>query len=232
MTNLINSVNTPRPVGQSGSQLYAADSGSANTYAITLNPVPSTIAAGFTVRFLAANANTGASTLNVNSQGAVAIKKLVSTALAANDILAGQLVEVIFDGTNFQIVNPSLLTPHDIAFYAGFDSTMTPIDIAVQKYAELVMSRTGTFTGEAGYIDVVCTGAAAIIDILKNGTSIYTVAPQFAVSTHTLTAGTIKSDGTQNFVSGDRITFEITQIGSTIKGQGVRFTVNAQVNLV
>lgn len=50
------------------------------------------------------NANTGASTLNINAVGAVPIKKNVSAALAASDILAGQFVELTYDGTNFQIL--------------------------------------------------------------------------------------------------------------------------------
>lgn len=55
------------------------------------------------VRF--ANANTGASTINLNSLGAKAIKKNVSAALVLGDILAGGIYELVYDGTNFQIGN-------------------------------------------------------------------------------------------------------------------------------
>jgi hypothetical protein len=54
--------------------------------------------------FKAANANTGASTLNVNGGGAVAIKKNGGTPLASGDITSGQIVAVVFDGTNWQIL--------------------------------------------------------------------------------------------------------------------------------
>ena len=114
--------------------------------------------------------------------------------------------------------------PNDVAFNAGFGSDMTGEDLVVQTYGELVMTRSGSFTGEAGYIDTVATGAAAIVDIEKNGTTIYTTKPQFAISANTLTAGTLKTDGTEDYVSGDRITFKVTQIGSTIAGQKLRFT--------
>lgn len=53
------------------------------------------------VRFT--NANTGAATINLNSLGAKDIKKSVSTALAAGDIMAGGIYELYYDGTNFQI---------------------------------------------------------------------------------------------------------------------------------
>lgn len=119
--------------------------------------------------------------------------------------------------------------PYDVAFVAGYDNAMVKEDVAVQTYGELVMSRTGSFVGESGYADTAPTGAALILDIEKNGTTIYTTKPQFAAGSQTLTAGTLKTDGTEDFVAGDRIAFKITQIGSTLAGQGVRLTVKAEV---
>jgi hypothetical protein len=83
---------------------YAADMGAANAYAITLSPAP-TLAAGSRVQLIAAHANTGASTLAVNGGTATPIKKQVSTALATGDILANQMLDLIFDGTNWQMVS-------------------------------------------------------------------------------------------------------------------------------
>ena len=112
------------------------------------------------------------------------------------------------------------IAPYDISFIAGFDSATVKSDVVVQTYGEMVMARTGTFEGEVGYIDTVCTGAALICDVLKNGTSIYSTKPQFAVSTAVMTVGVIS---TTAFASGDRVTFKVTQIGSTVAGEGVRF---------
>ena len=94
------------PIGaiQQESYIYAADTGSANAYAVALSPTPSLVA-GSVVVFKAANSNTGASTLAVNGGSAIAIKKQVSTALASGDILAGEIVWVGYDGTNFQLLN-------------------------------------------------------------------------------------------------------------------------------
>jgi hypothetical protein len=44
-----------------------------------------------------------------------------------------------------------------------------------------------------------------------------------------LTAGTLKSDGTEDFVSGDLIIFRVTQKGSSTAGQKLRFTAKAEV---
>lgn len=88
---------------QLDSYTYAADSGAANAYVVTLSPVP-TLVAGLTVIFKAANANSGSSTLNVNSLGAKTIKKTDgATNLVSGDIAAGQIVAVVYDGTNFQV---------------------------------------------------------------------------------------------------------------------------------
>ena len=90
---------------------FGVDSGSANTYVVThvsgaLGP---SLRTGSMITFIAANANTGASTLQVlggplGPSSIIPITKSVSTALAANDILAGQAVEVLYDGTSFQLV--------------------------------------------------------------------------------------------------------------------------------
>ncbi len=90
---------------------YAADSGSANAYAVTLSPVPSLVA-GEPVIFKAANANTGASTLAVNGGSPIAIYKQGGmTALAAGDIVAGQLVRLEYDGTYYQMQSQSGIAP-------------------------------------------------------------------------------------------------------------------------
>jgi hypothetical protein len=90
---------------QSGSANYATDTGTANAYVVTLSPVPTAYTVGFPVYFKAANANTGASTLNVNGLGAVTITKRGGTALAAGDIPVNASIHVVYDGTNFEMVS-------------------------------------------------------------------------------------------------------------------------------
>lgn len=82
---------------------YAADSGAADAYVVTLSPAPSQYLAGMVVIMKATNANTGASTINVNSLGLKNITKDGATALTAGDILAAEIVTMIYDGTQFQL---------------------------------------------------------------------------------------------------------------------------------
>lgn len=75
-----------------------------NTYVATASPVPSAYSEGqrFNIKFT--NANTGASTINLNSLGAVSIVKNGTEALESGDISAGQILLIQYDGTNMQIV--------------------------------------------------------------------------------------------------------------------------------
>ena len=87
---------------------YAADGGSTDAYTITLKGAH-TLSAGLEVTFKANTANTGAATLQVNSLTATALTKAtasgVNTALATGDIVAGQIVKAVYDGTQFQIIS-------------------------------------------------------------------------------------------------------------------------------
>ena len=89
------------------------------------------------------------------------------------------------------------------------------------------MARTGIFEGEVGYIDTACSGNPVICDILKNGSTIYSTKPQFLNSQTLTTAGVFSGDA--SFVSGNRITFKIQQIGSSTVGKGVRFMLKCKV---
>lgn len=60
---------------------------------------------GMRFQFFSAGANTGAVTLNINSQGAKAVTKNGTTALVAGDIPNGVLVTVTYDGTQFVLNN-------------------------------------------------------------------------------------------------------------------------------
>jgi len=68
----------------------------------------SAYATGQRFSFLAAGTNTSAVTLNINSIGAKAVTKNGSTALAGNEIASGAIVEVVYDGTEFQLVTQSV----------------------------------------------------------------------------------------------------------------------------
>ena len=116
--------------------------------------------------------------------------------------------------------------PYDTAFIAGYDSAMVASAVVAQRYGKIGMVRSGEFIGEGGYIETQATGSALICDIEKNGVSIYSTKPQFNATENILTAGVLS---TTTFVAGDRISFKVTQIGSTVAGAGVCFTLKCRV---
>jgi hypothetical protein len=94
---------------QKSAEVYAASSTGNDTYVVTLSPVPTSLVNGMTIRVKFDVPNTGASTLNVNGLGALAIVTGVSTATATGDIVANLIGELIYNstGTVWQLVNPA-----------------------------------------------------------------------------------------------------------------------------
>jgi hypothetical protein len=85
--------------------VYSAGAGppAPGTYAVT-QPAITALAAGQLLRFKADTANAGAATVTINTFVPQNIFKNDTIALAAGDILIGDVVTLLFDGTNFQLL--------------------------------------------------------------------------------------------------------------------------------
>lgn len=147
MGNVLSSMHrfTPSGLSVTGGLNFYPDSGSANAYAITTAPLINSIPLGTLFNFQAAHADTGTSTLNVDGLGAVPIKKNGGTGtsvglnLATGDIASGQIVTVMYDGTNFQM--QSTLGNASSGGSGSPGGTDT----------EIQLNKSGTFTGDAGF---------------------------------------------------------------------------------
>lgn len=109
---------------------YAVTTGSANAYAITVDS-QFVLTAGVKVKGKLNFSNTGATTLNVNSGGAVAIKIFGTSDTVTGDMLSGQIVEWIYDGTYWQMLTPSAQARQSyltkvFTFGENVDGTTTP----------------------------------------------------------------------------------------------------------
>lgn len=89
---------------------YASSLTGNDSYAITVSSF-TTYTAGRLYVFKADVGNTGPATLAINTSTGKAIVKRYNQALVTGDILAGQLVEVVYDGTNFQMLTPVARPP-------------------------------------------------------------------------------------------------------------------------
>lgn len=79
----------------------------------------SSYVAGQRFSFVAAGTNTSAATLNINSIGAKSITKFGTTALIAGDIVSGMVCQVVYDGTQFQLLNANPIPSGVITMWSG-----------------------------------------------------------------------------------------------------------------
>lgn len=84
-----------------GQGLFGVTSGT-NTYTVTMSNITS-LYAGLRVTVKFANANTGASTLNVSGLGAKPIVKAGGIALSSGNLKANGVYTLVYDGANFQL---------------------------------------------------------------------------------------------------------------------------------
>ncbi|MDR3679421.1 MAG: hypothetical protein P4L41_05600, partial [Flavipsychrobacter sp.] len=135
---------------QSGVLSYAPATGSGNNYQVSL-PVSVGYTAGMMVSFMSNAANSGAVTLNVNGLGTKAVLKNVVQSLQPNDISAGQIISVMYDGNNFQVIS-------QLAQVTNFSGTLSG-DVTGTQGATVIAP--GAVTGSKIANNAVTTGNIA-----------------------------------------------------------------------
>lgn len=138
--------------------------GTAN--AITLNYTPDKVVAnGTRVVFITTAAPTGATTISVDG-GAAAPLELFGNAIVSGDILAGDVVEALFDGTAWNVLSPirsfgsikasvglSGATPHpDADGIVLHDAVNTGISILTPNTATAILAFGDPDNNLAGYV--------------------------------------------------------------------------------
>jgi hypothetical protein len=138
----------------------------------TLTPTLTAYATGNLFSFVAVNTNTGAATININSLGAKNITKLGTTALAAGDIVSGQVHLIEYDGTRFQLINPSASSVSTISFGSTGLTPSTATGGAVSVAGTLAIANGGTGTsGTTANLTVDGTNAVGFLNIPINSQS-------------------------------------------------------------
>jgi hypothetical protein len=109
------------------------------------------------------NANTGAATLNINSIGAKAIVKQGNSALAANDIRAGQVMELHYDGTNLQIIGDggSLAGSASWGSISGTLSSQSDLNTALAAKEDLLTFTASDFNESGQTVSIDYTNGQA-----------------------------------------------------------------------
>ena len=92
----------------------------------TVSPTLSGIyVTGQVFSFVVAATNTGAVTLNIDSQGAKAVTRTGAVALVAGDMVTGQVAIVEYDGTRFQLINGNSFTNLKVSGTLGVTGVAT-----------------------------------------------------------------------------------------------------------
>lgn len=155
-----------------------ADAGANDTYACSLTPPITAYVTGSPYRFKANTANTGAATINFNSVGAIALKKHSSSGLAdldTNDIVAGDWIYLIYNGTYMQVVG-GVSSGGAWGTITGTLSAQTDLQAALDAKAGLTannaMSGDNNFSGK---IQLPSTTVASLPSAAANSGRIYVV---------------------------------------------------------
>jgi hypothetical protein len=104
---------------QSGVTSHLTAVAGTDTITASATPALTAYAAGNNFTFVAAGANTGAATINIDGLGAKALQKN-GAALIVGDILSGTTHEITYDGTNFQLMEGVNANSLQNQFYTKF----------------------------------------------------------------------------------------------------------------
>ena len=138
---------------QAGGTTFLTAAGT-DTITATASPSLTAYATGNLFTFVVAVTNTGAVTLNIDGLGAKAVTRDGTTALAANDLVATEVVIVGYDGTQFQVLNPNAATNYRVS------GTLGVTGAATLSSTLAVSGNTTLASGSAGAV-IVGGGATA-----------------------------------------------------------------------
>ncbi len=145
---------------QGGAATFITVAGT-DTLTGTTTPALAAYATGNQFSFVVANTNTGAVTLNVDGIGAKAITRTGTTALVAGDMVAGQAVEIIYDGTRFQLVNGNSFTNLKVSGTLGVTGVAT---FTAQPIVSSLTASLPVFTDASkGLVSNTMTGTGNVV---------------------------------------------------------------------
>lgn len=190
--------------------VYAASSTGNDSYAITVSPAPTAYAVNqhYFVQFDVTN--TGAATLDVNGLGAKSILSTAGTALSESAIGAGQVIEVVYDGTQFRLVSST-----NIPSVISYTSSTTWNKPTGLKFILVELQAPG---GGAGYAEDNGGGDAQGGGGGGGGYTRKLIAASALGSSETVTIGAVGTGGTSGTPNGTA--GGTTSFGSIVSATG------------
>lgn len=200
----------------------ASDTGTANNYVVTNSAYPVNKYVGLKLEFLAAHANTGASTMNYQADGGTNITQPGGSALAPNMIAANGLTRLEWDGTEWQLIGAQSQPYYPITNA----ETAAGVTIVTFTYPEMTLERYGGGVGFSAAANDTALSACFLVSTQKGGGILNTPAfnapngtYSFAAS-HSIPKGTIiqgSGQGTEWLYTGASSFLTIASSSGRIK---------------
>lgn len=173
----LSGLTTPLSLAQGGTSVYlGGTSVGTNTITATAAPINFALTANFKIIFVAGGTNTGATTLNVSGTGAKNVFRITPSgpiALTGGEIQSGQIVEAVYDGTQYQLIDTAANN-----LVAGPLTNLTSASADLGTIASHNVNITGTTTITAFGSTAVTTYPIYILNfagaliLTHNGTSL------------------------------------------------------------
>lgn len=150
-----------------------------NTITCTTATSYTALGSGFILRFIPANTNNGATTLNVNGIGAGPVTKYGATALSGGELVAGTAYELMWDGAQWQILGLVAVTEAGVAaaeWAVGVTGTNTVTCTTATGYGSFgngFILRFVPANTNSGAVTIAVNGITAAA-VTKNGTTALT----------------------------------------------------------
>lgn len=193
---------------QGGNWVYCVDTGTVNALVVTPSPnVAVTPAAGFGLRVRVLVTNTAASAITINyinasgvaaAWGPFTIKRGSGAAVAAADLTSGTVVDLVFDGTAFQMAN----------YLGSGTNTNTTNNIGLPYIADsgtlnaIVATFSPAFTGYGAGGTPIVAGTAVAVKLANTITGACTIVVNGLVS-KAVTTGDLVNPANAVFVAGE-----------------------------
>ena len=149
--------------------------GSADTYTASPSPAITAYATGSEFNLKVNATNTGASTLNVSAVGAKNIKKYDGAGskvdLEAGDLQQDQYYKVIYDGTDFILLNPEIIDNLKSNNLTVNNNLIVNDKLNTQPNTATISSGAITYTGAYMVIDTEGGASSDTLDTINGGTA-------------------------------------------------------------
>ena len=160
----------------------------------TVSPSLTAYTAGQIFSFVVGTTNTGAVTLNIDGLGAKSVTRAGTVALAAGDMVTGQVALVEYDGTQFQLLDPNAFTNLRVSGTLGVTGVTTHTGAttmsAALTYGGVTLTNAVTGTGKMVLDTSPTVNNPTVTNYVESVVAIGTVTSS---STLALTNGTVQT---------------------------------------